>query len=60
MTWCNDSDEERGIELLAPTLTPTTNNTLLTDTKPSENRTITCPSCGHNIEFQDQVLNKRF
>ena len=56
MTWCNDSDEERGIQLLAPTITPATNN----NTKQTENRTITCPSCGHNIEFQDQVLKKRF
>ncbi|BAT73683.1 hypothetical protein LR48_Vigan01g054900 [Vigna angularis] len=55
MTWCNDSDEERGIELVAPTVTPATNNTLVTDTKQTENRTITCPSCGHNIEFQDQT-----
>lgn len=60
MTWCNDSDEERGIELVAPTITPATNNTLVTDTKQTENRTITCPSCGHNIEFQDQVLKRIF
>ncbi|XP_061341603.1 NAC domain-containing protein 73-like [Gastrolobium bilobum] len=48
MTWCNDSDEEKGIESVRPTITPrTTNNT-------EEIRTITCPSCGHNIEFKDQ------
>lgn len=61
MTWCNDSDEERGIDqLVAPTITPTSTNntTVLTDhrTKASEIRTLTCPSCGQNIEFQDQVL----
>ncbi|TKY59211.1 NAC domain-containing protein 73 [Spatholobus suberectus] len=55
MRWCNDSDEEGGIELVTPTITPTTNNTVVTDTKPTEIRTITCPSCGHNIEFQDQT-----
>ncbi|KAL5162904.1 NAC domain-containing protein 73 [Glycine soja] len=60
MTWCNDSDEERGIDqLVAPTITPTSTNntTVLTDhrTKASEIRTLTCPSCGQNIEFQDQT-----
>ncbi|XP_020214029.1 NAC domain-containing protein 73 [Cajanus cajan] len=57
MTWCNESDEERGIGVVTPTITPTTtNNTLVsvTDPKPTEIRTINCPSCGHNIEFQDQ------
>ena len=55
MTWCNDPDEERGNELTTPTtITPRPNNT---DIKPNQEiRSITCPSCGHNIEFQDQVL----
>ncbi|KAK7327827.1 hypothetical protein VNO77_21919 [Canavalia gladiata] len=53
MTWCNnDSDEERGIESITPTITP---NTDATDLKLTEEiRTISCPSCGHNIEFKDQ------
>ncbi|KAK4271633.1 hypothetical protein QN277_020296 [Acacia crassicarpa] len=41
MTWCNESQDEEGIQLSNP--------------KTSEqNRTITCPSCGHTLEFQDQ------
>ncbi|RDX65100.1 NAC domain-containing protein 73 [Mucuna pruriens] len=55
MTWYNDSDEERGIESIAPTMTITPNNTDVTDIKLTEEiRTITCPSCGHNIQFKDQ------
>lgn len=63
MTWCNDSDEERGNnELLSsPSITPkannNNNNTDVTDIKLTEEiRTIKCPSCGHNIEVKDQVL----
>jgi len=61
MTWCNDSDDQdRGIELITSTVIPGTSNesTLVTDddTKPTGVRTLTCPSCGHNIEFQDQVF----
>ncbi|XP_057420984.1 NAC domain-containing protein 73-like [Lotus japonicus] len=49
MTWHSDSDpEERGIELITPTI-------VVNDTKPSQIRTITCPSCGTNIELQDQA-----
>ncbi|TKY71757.1 NAC domain-containing protein 73 [Spatholobus suberectus] len=54
MTWCNDSDEERGIESITPTIT-ITSSTDATDIKLTEEiRAITCPSCGHNIEFKDQ------
>ncbi|KAI4296814.1 hypothetical protein L6164_036737 [Bauhinia variegata] len=55
MTWCNDSDEERAIEITTPTATPRASNTALNDPKATEIRTITCPSCGHNIEFQEQT-----
>ncbi|XP_027366168.1 NAC domain-containing protein 73-like [Abrus precatorius] len=53
MTWCNnDSDEERGMESITPIIT---RDTVVTDIKLTEEiRTITCPSCGHNIEFKDQ------
>jgi hypothetical protein len=53
MTWCNDSDDERALHIIAPTPKENSNLTERTD----EIRTITCPSCGHNIEFQDQVIN---
>jgi len=56
MTWCNDSDEERRIESITPTIT-ITQKTDVTDIKHTEEiRTITCPSCGHTSEFKDQVL----
>ncbi|KAK7246443.1 hypothetical protein RIF29_41311 [Crotalaria pallida] len=61
MTWCNDSDEERGMESITPTITPrannnnNNNNSAVTDIKLTQDiRTITCPACGHNIQFQDQ------
>ncbi|XP_054800916.1 NAC domain-containing protein 73-like [Prosopis cineraria] len=40
MTWRNESKDEDGLRLANP--------------KPSETRIITCPSCGHTLEFQDQ------
>lgn len=51
MTWCNDSDDERALQIIAP---PPRENSDLT-TRTDEIRTMTCPSCGHNIEFQDQA-----
>ncbi|KAM1988909.1 hypothetical protein ACFX15_036000 [Malus domestica] len=48
MTWCNDSDDERAIQIVSP---PPPNN----PNNPNEFRNITCPSCGHHIEFQDQA-----
>lgn len=51
MTWCNDSDDERALQIISST----PKETSVLDPKPDELRTITCPSCGHNIEFQDQV-----
>lgn len=48
MTWCNDSDDERAIQIITPP-PPNTNNN-------NEFRNITCPSCGHHIELQDQVI----
>ena len=62
MTWCNESVEERAnIHLItAPTSNDATTTTLATNTKTTTadqpRSTITCPSCGHHIEFQDQVL----
>lgn len=42
MTWCNESEEEeRSAIQIANT--------------PEEIRTITCPSCGHTIQYQDQA-----
>lgn len=54
MTWCNDSNnQDRGIELITSNQT-----TLISDeTKSTQIRTLTCPSCGHNVEFQDQVIS---
>jgi hypothetical protein len=52
MTWCNDSDDERGLHIITPT--PKENSDLIA-ARTDEIRTITCPSCGNNIEFQDQA-----
>ncbi|KAL6991118.1 hypothetical protein U1Q18_009237 [Sarracenia purpurea var. burkii] len=41
MTWCNEFRDERAIQII-----PSNSN---------ETRIITCPSCGHNIELQDQA-----
>ncbi|XP_041026147.1 NAC domain-containing protein 73-like [Juglans microcarpa x Juglans regia] len=51
MTWCNDSDDERALQIISST----PKETSVLDPKTDELRTITCPSCGHDIEFQDQT-----
>ena len=52
MTWCNDSDDERAIQIISPSCEDKT----VIDAKADEIlRTLTCPSCGHHIELQDQV-----
>ncbi|EXC30560.1 NAC domain-containing protein 8 [Morus notabilis] len=62
--WCNESDEERAInQLISPndatvsrslSINTTTKTITSTTTCADELRTITCPSCGHHIQFQDQ------
>ncbi|KAJ0017296.1 hypothetical protein Pint_10507 [Pistacia integerrima] len=54
MTWCNESeDEERSA--IQITTTPEENSTSFIATQSDEIRTITCPSCGHTIQYQDQA-----
>nr|UBT01619.1 NAC transcription factor 15 [Litchi chinensis] len=43
MTWCNDLEDEE------------TNTNTVSGTKTDEIRTITCPSCGHQIQYYDQA-----
>lgn len=54
MTWCNDPDDERAIQII--TTTSNDASVTISETKNDEYRTVTCPSCGHHIEFQDQVF----
>ena len=54
MTWCNDSDDDRALQIITATSKENTN--VLDPPKTDYIRnTITCPSCGQEIEFQDQV-----
>ena len=54
MTWCNDSDDDRALQIITATSKENTN--VLDPPKTDDIRnTITCPSCGQDIEFQDQV-----
>lgn len=53
MTWCNDSDDERAIQIISTSC----EDKSVIDAKADDIlRTLTCPSCGHQIEFQDQVF----
>ncbi|XAR59188.1 hypothetical protein NMG60_11014889 [Bertholletia excelsa] len=51
MTWCNDSTDERPIQIFSPS----SKEIRVFDGQANSNGTITCPSCGHNIELQDQA-----
>ncbi|KAK4259751.1 hypothetical protein QN277_006052 [Acacia crassicarpa] len=70
MTWCNESSEEEEhndnnnnrkvihhhqiMSINNNNITEASGHNEVVATKPSEIRTITCPSCGHNIQLQDQ------
>lgn len=57
MTWCNDSNDEGAIRIITPIPKDATTVTVTdSGTKSDEFHTIICPSCGHQIEFQDQVF----
>ncbi|KDP21016.1 hypothetical protein JCGZ_21487 [Jatropha curcas] len=54
MTWCNNNSvDEEEIQLVTATTSNKEINTVI-DTKTDEIRSITCPSCGHSFELQDQ------
>ncbi|XAR66509.1 hypothetical protein NMG60_11012777 [Bertholletia excelsa] len=53
MTWHNDTEEARRAIQTVPCSSSSENP--LTCARAGEKRTITCPSCGHTIELQDQT-----
>ncbi|XVE88114.1 hypothetical protein DITRI_Ditri19aG0042100 [Diplodiscus trichospermus] len=60
MTWCNNPDDDRAFQLVTAAATKeldvaATATATVSDSKIQEIRTIICPSCGHNIPFQDQA-----
>ena len=60
MTWCNNPDDDRALQLVTaaatkePSVTVATTAVVL-DSKTHEISTIICPSCGYNLPYQDQV-----
>ncbi|KAJ8761125.1 hypothetical protein K2173_000804 [Erythroxylum novogranatense] len=52
MTWCSNNSvvDERAIQLVAAS-----QETTVLESQSDETRSVTCPSCGHNIPFQDQA-----
>ncbi|XWS19645.1 hypothetical protein CRYUN_Cryun31cG0033500 [Craigia yunnanensis] len=60
MTWCNNPDDDRALQLVTaatnkePSVTFAATATV-SDSKIHEIQTIICPSCGHNIPYQDQA-----
>lgn len=54
MTWCNNSDPEgKAIQIVAG---DASRGNCIIDPQGSAVRTVTCPSCGHNIELLDQGM----
>ncbi|CAK9152544.1 unnamed protein product [Ilex paraguariensis] len=50
MTWCNDPNDDRAVQIIP---TSSTENTVI-NPKEDEVTVITCPSCGHSMELLDQ------
>ncbi|KAJ4703545.1 NAC domain protein [Melia azedarach] len=56
MTWCNNSDDEEVAAAIRITTTSAEEQHCVTAAETThEIRTVTCPSCGHTIQFQDQT-----
>ncbi|XWS18443.1 hypothetical protein CRYUN_Cryun32bG0044200 [Craigia yunnanensis] len=62
MTWCNNPDDDRALLLVtaAATKEPAVSVSVAataaaSDSKIQEIQTIICPSCGHNITYEDQA-----
>ncbi|KAJ8556195.1 hypothetical protein K7X08_022953 [Anisodus acutangulus] len=53
MTWCNESNDQKSLQIIK---VPSEEKSVIITSKLIDHqvRTITCPSCGHIIEFQDQ------
>ncbi|KAK6283850.1 hypothetical protein POUND7_002802 [Theobroma cacao] len=54
MTWCNNSDDDKALQLVTAA-DSTKEPASVSDTKTDDIRIIICPSCGHNIPYQDQA-----
>lgn len=50
MTWCNDLNERAHLQIIS---SPQENSVI--NSKTDDVKTLTCPSCGHTIQLQDQV-----
>ena len=68
MTWCNNSNDDRALQLVTAaaetsaikepavvTVAAAAAAAAVSDTKIHQPPTIICPSCGHNIPYQDQA-----
>ncbi|XVE51398.1 hypothetical protein DITRI_Ditri02bG0037000 [Diplodiscus trichospermus] len=63
MTWCNNPDDDRALQLVTAAATKEPSSFTFTasataavsSSKIHEIPTIVCPSCGHNIPYQDQA-----
>lgn len=56
MTWCTDcSDDAMAIVRKSSPAPPTTEHTVADNESPIHNRVKACPSCGHQIKWQEKV-----
>nr|XP_033513747.1 NAC domain-containing protein 73-like isoform X2 [Nicotiana tomentosiformis] len=51
MTWCNESNDQESLQLIKAT---SEEKSVIISKVDHQVRTITCPSCGHSIELQNQ------
>lgn len=56
MTWCTDCSEDAvaTVRKTSPA-PPTTDSTVANNESPIHNRVKACPSCGHQIKWQEKV-----
>ena len=55
MKWSSESNDQRVIQIVSSSHSSKEN--IVIESKIDEIRTVTCPSCGHNIQLQDDQVH---
>ncbi|KAM7500757.1 hypothetical protein LguiA_025171 [Lonicera macranthoides] len=53
MKWSGESNDQRVIQIVSSSSSHSSKENIVIESKIDEIRTVTCPSCGHNIQLQD-------
>lgn len=58
MKWSSESNDQRVIQIVSSSSSHSSKENIVIESKIDEIRTVTCPSCGHNIQLQDDQVRR--